>query len=762
MRSPLPRPWVFAFVLGLTLQAEPADSLITAADLLKINLPSAPALSPDGQQIAYTVRTLESLSSGDTAYRNRLWLAHIDGDTAPRELTSAGPNAYDPAWHPLGDRIAFIRPEASDRARICVLPVSGGDPFTVTPSLREVTAPQWSPNGDRLLFTAVVTYAEAVASGSANPWPLEKPAAPALPAPEATKPAATKPAPAPQAASDGSLAERRLWLSQNEARGDPFVSTRLDFNADPDTNGEPKFTHLFVIDHAGATPVDLTPGFISYTHPAWLPDGETIVCDGPTSDSAHPDRVLTRRLFTLKADGSELRPLASPAGYSLTEPAVSPDGKQIACTAQPCADPADLSYGQTRLAIITVADGKFQMLTEKFDRSIGHPRWSADGKFIYFVAETGGAAPLHRIPAKGGNPERITSSDTCVTGFSPGSKALALVIARSGNPGEICRTHVNGRSLRILTAHNNEWLRDKKLASPESRKLKRPDGTPIDYWVVKPPYLEGGFHYPLLVMIHGGPGSMWGPATPSVWHEIQFFAARGYGIVFANPRGSSGYGAKFQHANFQDWGPGPAGDVLAAADAVAKENWVDADRQVVLGGSYGGYLTAWIISSDPRFKAAIAERGVYDLTTFLGEGDAWPLVPWHFGGYPWQPEIRKLLDAQSPLTRADAIRTPLLIQQNAADHQTGTAQGELLYRSLKILGRPVEFVSYPHATHELSRTGDPDQRIDRLVRYDEFFQRFIGTPAQPIPPPPAPPSAAPATPAKPEGTAPAAAAAPGK
>jgi len=263
---------------------------------------------------------------------------------------------------------------------------------------------------------------------------------------------------------------------------------------------------------------------------------------------------------------------------------------------------------------------------------------------------------------------------------------------------------------------------------------------------VKPPYIEGGFHYPLLVMVHGGPASMWGAAQPDLWHEWQYFAARGYGIVFANPRGSTGYGEKFQRESFQNWAPGPSGDVLAAADAIAKENWVDRDRQVILGGSYGAYLTAWIISVDSRFKAAIASRGVYDLTTFLGEGDAWPLVPWHFGGYPWQPEIRKLLDAQSPLTRADSIKTPLLIKQNDADHQTGSAQGELLYRSLKILGRPVEFVRYPGATHHLSRQGNPAQRLDRLVRFDEFFQRFVGVPAQPIPLPPPVPTAAPTAP----------------
>lgn len=735
-------------LLCLVARAEPIDSLITASDLLNVRLPSATAISPDGRTVAYTVRSLEAQSDGDHAYRNRLWIATLSGDAAPRELTAAGVNAYTPAWHPSGDRIAYVRPEASDVARIWVLPLAGGAPYAVSPPLRGAASPVWSPDGTRLLFTAVVTDSELK---STPPWPGEKPAlapvakpaAEPAPKPEAPKSKDAKPAPPPPAPSpDGSLATRRAWLALNEARDNPIVTHRLDFHASPAADGRFEFTHVFVIERAGAAPVDLTPGFQTYTHPAWLPDNRTFVCSGPAEPNQHPDRSLRRKLFLVNTENAQLQPLIDSPDYSLDHPAASPDGKQIAFTAQPAKVPSDFSYGQSRIAVFPATatpDAKLKVLTEKFNRSADRPRWSADGKFLYFTAETGGAVALHRLPAGGGNPERITSLDTWVSAWDASAEDLAVVMARPANPGELYRFSPAGRSSRILTSHNSDWLRDKKPASPERRKVKQPDGTEIDYWIVKPPYLEGGYHYPLLVMVHGGPASMWGTANPALWHEFQFFAARGYGIVFANPRGSTGYGEKFQRDSFQNWGPGPSSDVLAAAsDAVSKENWIDRDRQVISGGSYGAYLTAWIISNDTRFKAAIAARGVYDLTTFLGEGDAWPLVPWHFGGYPWDPEIRKLLDAQSPITRAASIKTPLLIKQNDADHQTGTAQGELLYRALKILERPVEFVRYPGATHDLSRHGDSAQRIDRLVRFDEFFQRFIGTPAQLIPPPPLP------------------------
>jgi dipeptidyl aminopeptidase/acylaminoacyl peptidase len=243
---------------------------------------------------------------------------------------------------------------------------------------------------------------------------------------------------------------------------------------------------------------------------------------------------------------------------------------------------------------------------------------------------------------------------------------------------------------------------------------------------MKPAGFEPGRKYPLLLQMHGGPTAMWGPGESSMWHEFQFFAARGYGIVYANPRGSGGYGSEFLRANYQDWGTGPASDVLAAATEAAKASWVDTSRQVITGGSYAGYLTAWIVAHDHRFKAAFAQRGVYDLTTFMGEANAWRLVPNYFGGYPWQDDIKKVLDQNSPLTYVDQIRTPLLIKHGENDLRTGVSQSEMLYKSLKVLGRDVEYVRMPGATHELSRSGNVRQRMDRILRIYEFMERYIG------------------------------------
>ncbi len=216
-----------------------------------------------------------------------------------------------------------------------------------------------------------------------------------------------------------------------------------------------------------------------------------------------------------------------------------------------------------------------------------------------------------------------------------------------------------------------------------------------------------------------------------MWHEFQLLTAWGYGVVFCNPRGSGGYGYDFQHANYQNWGEGPAGDILAVADSAARLDWVDADQLFVTGGSYAGYMTAWIVSQDHRFKAAVAQRGVYDLSVFFGEGRAWRLIPNHFGGFPWQPDIRNILDANSPQTFVQNIRTPLLIMHADRDLRTGVIQSEYLYKSLKALGRPVEYVRYPEEGHDLSRSGNPYRRMDRLNRIVEFFERFVKHPEPP-------------------------------
>jgi dipeptidyl aminopeptidase/acylaminoacyl peptidase len=295
------------------------------------------------------------------------------------------------------------------------------------------------------------------------------------------------------------------------------------------------------------------------------------------------------------------------------------------------------------------------------------------------------------------------------------------------NPFEVYLADADCKNEKRVSYFNYSWVQIKQLSSPEKRSFTNNKGMTVEYWIMKPANYEAGKKYPLLLEIHGGPTAMWGPGETSMWHEYQFFCSKGYGVVYCNPRGSGGYGLDFLRANINDWGTGPTSDVLTALDkTVAAENWVDTSKLLVTGGSYAGYLVAWIIAHDHRFKAACSQRGVYDLATFFGEGNAWRLVQYYFGGYPWDPATKATLEKESPITYVQNITTPYIIFHGESDRRTGTTQGEMMYRSLKVLGRPVEYVRHPGATHEITRSGNNRQRIDQMLRTYEFFERWIG------------------------------------
>jgi dipeptidyl aminopeptidase/acylaminoacyl peptidase len=438
----------------------------------------------------------------------------------------------------------------------------------------------------------------------------------------------------------------------------------------------------------------------------------------------HPDRDRLSSLYTIETATCVAKVLLEEPGCIYSEPVASPDGMWIAYVVR---SGGELSFDQPMVAIVSSGGGKPKVLTPDLDRAVSNLRWSADGKSVYFTTPDRGGFPLYRAGVDGAAPVALTTArEWGIRDYDIGADVLVQVVTYPNNPWELHAGTRDGKISQPLTTHNSSWLKDRRLSAYDPHRLEQADGITVDYWTIKPADFDPAKKYPLLLNIHGGPSAMWGPGEATMWHEFQFYAARGYAIVFANPRGSGGYGKDFQRANFKDWGTGPASDVLAAATFAAKEPWIDPARQVVTGGSYGGYLTAWIVGHDHRFKAAVAQRGVYDLATFYGEGNAWFLVPLYWGGYPWQPEVRTILNRESPLSYVADIKTPLLIQHGDVDFRTGVIQSQILYKSLKQLGREVEYVRYPRATHELSRSGEPKQRLDTLVRYEEFFRRYVG------------------------------------
>lgn len=749
MRRFLPRLVVVLLALSaatITLwsaDVAPAASLITASDLLKLKQVDAPALSPDGQWVVYVVRSIEPKpeAKDDWVYHTHLWLAAIDGSTPPRQLTRSAHNNTAPTWSPDGRRIAFVRGGATptDKPQVYSLSLDGGEAQQLTKSEFGAANPRWSPDGTRILFSATLNYAQVRAAlekagVEATPkWNRERPGRVANDTRNfdlKKKPGAEGKTDAdlsvvPLAKADGKLSERREWLAQNEADGNPRTLDRLAFLSEFDINPEMTFAHLFVQDaREGAEAKDLTPGYHGFTGGEWMLDGKSIVCTGARNLAEHPDRVITSGLYRVDAAGGGVSHFLEMKEHSLGNPTPSPDGKWIAFTATPG---EAFGFGQAAVGVVAIGGGEPRLLTESLDRNAGNLGWSRDSEEIYFVAPTNGGFPLYRVGHLSRDVVRMTPFDELgVRAYDIGRDTRVQVLTSPANPNELFVSPLAPGVGQPLTTHNSSWLAGKKLSAIEPHSFTNKEGLTVQYWTMKPTEFDPAKKYPLLLQIHGGPASMWGPGEESMWFEFHYFAAQGYAIVFANPRGSGGYGFKFQRANYQDWGAGPASDILSAADFAANEPFIDKSRQVVTGGSYGGFMVAWIIGHDHRFKAAVAQRGVYHLPTFFGEGNAWRLVPSHFGGYPWEEKIRPILERESPFNYVGAIKTPLLIQHGDNDRRTGFVQSEMMLKALKILGRDVESVRYPRATHEMSRSGEPKQRLDSLVRYEEFFRRYIG------------------------------------
>ena len=516
---------------------------------------------------------------------------------------------------------------------------------------------------------------------------------------------------------DGTLDEIRAYLQKDEEDKKVKVFNRLNFQGEATTQPELNFTHIYVIDaKEGAKPSPITSGFGNYGGGQWLLDNR-LVLYSDLNPQQHPDRDLDGAIFTVSANGGNIKQLLGEKGMNYNGAVFSPDNKRLVFFKSPT---EGVNFGQMFLAN---GDGSNAQVIN-FDRSVASVAWSKDGKYIYYTAQSNGGQPMYRFDTSNGKLEQLTDFDSGILSFDVSADRIVYAKTEVANPEELYIADMQMKNPVKLSTHN-EWVKNKALSFPEKHTFTNSKGQKIEYWIMKPTNFDASKKYPLLLNMHGGPTAMWGPGEFSMWHEFQYFCAQGYGVVYANPRGSGGYGIDFQRANIKDWGTGPTEDVLGAESAALKLPWVDTARQVITGGSYAGYLTAWIVGHDNRFKAAFAQRGVYDLTTFLGEGNAWRLIPNYFN-LPWNDAIEKVLISNSPYTFVKNIQTPLLIKHGENDLRTGPIQSEMMYKSMKILNKEVEYVRVPGATHELSRTGNVRQRIDRMLRIYEFFERYIG------------------------------------
>jgi dipeptidyl aminopeptidase/acylaminoacyl peptidase len=701
---------VFAF-------AQNGKGLIQVTDLLKIKTVGNIIVNNSGTKAVFTLTTIEpdERSKQDYKYVTQLYAVDMSGLSAPVQLTYARESSSQPAWSPDGQNIAFVR-AVDNKPQIFILPINGGEAWQLTKSSLGAFNPKWSPDGSRIIYSSSVQMKDLLKDSILNPthsypiWPSEKPGVSYADMQRAAK---AKPDP------NGNIDQVRAYLLTDEADGKATVLNKLNFQDESGVTSNMSFTQFFTIDAKPAAEAKpLLRGFSRYGSVEFTPDGKKLIITADIDSLEHPDRSLESEIYIADADGKNLKMLLGQKGMSFNSARLSPSGKWLAYFYGP------VDGDVPAVAVMPLNGTAADAFTISMDRSKSNLTWSGDEAFLYFMAQSNGGVPLYRVNMATKKVEQLSDFNSGVTAFGLTKDKVLFSKTDVLNPSEIYiadATLKNGKQL----SNFNEWVKEKTISLPEKKTFVNNKGETIEYWVMKPANYEAGKKYPMLLEIHGGPSAMWGPGETSMWHEFQYFTAKGYGVVYSNPRGSGGYGAEFVRANVNDWGAGPTSDVLTALDNAVAEGWADTSKLLVTGGSYAGYLTAWIISHDHRFKAACSQRGVYDLATFFGEGNAWRLVPRYFGGYPWEPKVKEVLERESPINYVQNITTPYIIFHGDNDRRTGFVQGEMMYRSLKVLGRPVEYVRHPNATHEITRSGDNRQRIDQMLRTYEFFERWL-------------------------------------
>ncbi|MEA5458944.1 S9 family peptidase [Arcicella sp. LKC2W] len=704
---------LFLLISNLTF-AQSGKEKVLVTDMTKLKQVANVAISPDGKRAVYALRTNEPNETDklDFDYRSHLWITDFQ---TVKQLTRGTESVGGASWSADSKQIAFTR-NVKGKSQIFIMPLDGGEAVQLTDFKYGANNPQYSPDGNKISFSVNVTFSELLKDSVLNPskklpsWSVEKAGFKNNDFLKKDKKIKANP--------DGSLEEIRAYLDKDVDDKKAKVFSRLNFQGEAVTEPEMRFNLLFVIDaKEGAKPQQISRGFWSFNGVTWSADSKKIYAVCGRDSSQHPDREQNTSLVRINADGTNLQTLIAEKGISYSNPTLSPDGKSMIFTMSKI---DWLGFNQT---LIANADGT-NVTPISFDRAVNNFEWTDDSKFVYFAANSNGGIPLYRLDITTKKVEKLTDYDSGISSFDIAKDRIVYAKTEVKNPSELYSADLLMKTSLRLSSHNDILLKNKALSFPEKHIYVNSKGQNVEYWIMKPTNFEVGKKYPLLLNMHGGPTAMWGPGENSMWHEFQYFCSQGYGIVYANPRGSGGYGKDFQFANYQDWGTGPTEDVLAAATNAAKESWVDTARQVITGGSYAGYLTAWIVGHDHRFKAAFAQRGVYELTTFMGEGNAWRLTPNYFG-YPWEAKAKDILERESPYTYVDKIKTPLLIKHGENDLRTGVIQSEMMYKSLKILGKEVEYVRMPGGTHELSRSGNVRQKIDRMLRIYEFFERYI-------------------------------------
>jgi dipeptidyl aminopeptidase/acylaminoacyl peptidase len=662
---------------------------ITESDLLKFVWVADPQISPDGKQVTF-VRVVVNEKSDD--YDTSIWVVPADGSAPPRSLTS-GTRDSSPRWSSDGRKLAFVR-SAGGPPQIFVLPFAGGEAAAVTDLPRGAGAPLWSPDGRRIAFASTT-----------KPEDFEK-----------------KPGEAPK--SDVRVISSTTYRSNGGG-----------------WNEQDRPAHVWVTDVGGteiAKARQLTTGKFSEGGQAWSTDGSRIYVLSSRIDE--PEFAQTKvELFAVPAGGGELAKGASING-AIGSVKPSPDGRTLAFVGVLNGTP-QRSYDQPDL-FVAPADGSAapRNLTANYDfdinggiggdqsaprggRSAG-PIWSADGKSVVVVSGERGAANLIRVDTTSGAVTPLTKGEQAVQSYSAAAdgRTFAATVSTPVAVGDIFVVDAASPAApRQVTRLNEGLFSTLDIPKPEEVWWTSFDGRKIQGWILHPPGFDRTKKYPFILQIHGGPHSAYGNTFT---HEFDLMAARGYVVLYSNPRGSSNYGQEFGNIIQFRYPGDDYKDLMAGVDDVVKRGYLDTTKLGVTGGSGGGLLTNWTITQTTRFAAAVSQRDIADWYGFWFTADFSQFTASWFRKAPWEdPED---FAARSPITHVGKVKTPLMLILGDDDLRTPPADGgEMMFRALKYMKVPTVMVRFPGETHELSRAGKPRHRIERLQHIVGWFDKWL-------------------------------------
>jgi dipeptidyl aminopeptidase/acylaminoacyl peptidase len=660
---------------------------ITAEDLYRFNTVTDVRISPDGKNVVYSVQRVDKKT--EKKYSN-LWVVSTDGATS-HQFTTGDQHDGNACWSPDGGKIAFLsdRGDKEKPAQVYVIPFTGGEASKLTQIDGEIGELSWSPSGKQLLCTV----------RKVDPEILEH-----------------------------EKDEQKKKLGVVARHYD-----RLFYKLDGYGYLPHERTHIWTIDARTGKAKQITDHPVyDEQNPTWSPDGKWIAFASNRSES--PDLNVDRwDIFIMPSNGGEFRKINAPVGEKY-QPSFSPNGKWIAYLGT---EGEGQWYKNAGLWVAPVDGSKSaRNLTEKYDihvdsstiNDVGSPEkmsptWSKDGKRIYFNTVLHGSTKLSSISASGDD-LRDEIGEGGVVGsftFDRGHKLLAYFYGQFDDPVQIFVREMKSGNKRQVTWLNRKALDGIDLGSVEEVWFKGLDNNDLQGWILKPPGFDPSKKYPSIMEIHGGPLTQYGKYF---MHEFYYLAAHGYVVYFCNPRGGRGYGEEHAKAIYGDWGRADYADLMAWADFIEKQPYIDPHRMGVTGGSYGGYMTVWIIGHTQRFKAAVTQRCVSNIVSMWGSSD----MNWTFQQVlEDKPPFEDLQNywKHSPIAYIGNARTPTLVLHNEFDLRCPIEQGEQVFVALKKLGVESEMVRFPDEFHGLSRTGRTDRRIARLNHMVRWFDKYM-------------------------------------